>query len=344
MSNQMRQFSEMRYGVVRETISKFPSASHRTIAQVLMKEHSALFPSYDAARQLVRRQRGAASGYAEKHPGAPRALHPSKWKSGDNQWTMPDGVVKCEGWGPHVVTSPNPYRALIMNDLHIPFHSPREVETALCAGRDRKVDKIILNGDIADCHACSRWEVDPRKRKFAQEVDAVRQFLGYVRQMFPDAEIIYKLGNHEERYEKYMWLKCAEFLSVDKFEFRSVFDLDVHNIKLVGEKRPIRLGDLNLIHGHEYRFAISNPVSPARGLFLRAKAYAMCGHFHQPSYHPGKTIEDKIVACWSIGCLCDMHPDYAPFNEWSHGFAIVTVEPDGKFYVDNKIIRHGRIY
>jgi hypothetical protein len=120
--------------------------------------------------------------------------------------------------------------------------------------------------------------------------------------------------------------------------------LNIKDADYVTDKRPIRLGELNIIHGHEYKFAISNPVNPARGLFLRCKAYAMCGHFHQSSYHSEKNVEQNKIATWSTGCLCDMHPDYAPYNNWSHGFAFVETFADGKFEVQNKIIAHGRVF
>jgi hypothetical protein len=51
-----------------------------------------------------------------------------------------------------------------------------------------------------------------------------------------------------------------------------------------------------------------------------------------------------MITCWSIGCLCGLHPEYAPLNKWVHGFAIVHGESeDGYFEVENKRIVEGRI-
>jgi hypothetical protein len=141
-----------------------------------------------------------------------------------------------------------------------------------------------------------------------------------------------------------MRVKAPELLGVDRFEFKELFQLDKFGIELVEDKRVVKLGALNILHGHEYRFAISNPVNPARGLFLRCKAHAICGHFHQSSHHTEKTVEQKIIATWSTGCLCDLHPEYAPLNNWVHGFAFVESTSDGKFNVQNKVIRNGKVY
>ena len=50
------------------------------------------------------------------------------------------------------------------------------------------------------------------------------------------------------------------------------------------------------------------------------------------------------MSTWSTGCLCDLHPDYRPLNNWNHGFAIVEVAKDGTFQVQNKTVINGTIY
>jgi hypothetical protein len=214
---------------------------------------------------------------------------------------------------------------------------------AIDYGLERDANLILLNGDIIDFHAISRWEKDPRKRNLAAEVKFLRKFVECIRETFPKADIVYKLGNHEERWESYLFRNAPELLGVEEFDIAQI--LRLRPGELIRDCEPIQLGDLNVLHGHEYRFAISNPVNPARGLFLRAKAMALCGHFHQSSQHTEKTIEQHNLATWSAGCLCDLHPDYRPMNNWNHGFAFVTVHGSGKFEVENKYIStNGQIY
>ena len=176
------------------------------------------------------------------------------------------------------------------------------------------------------------------------EVNSIIQLLGYIRGKFPKARIIWKDGNHEERFWRYLKVKAAEFWGLEIFTLRKILELDDYGIEYIGEMRPIKLGKMYLLHGHEYKFPISNPVNPARGLFLRAKTHALCGHFHQSSQHSDRDLSEKVITCWSTGCLCDLHPAYRPLNNWSHGFAIIDTDSTGAFHVDNLRIIDGRIY
>jgi predicted phosphodiesterase len=322
-------------------LARFPKAATLTVAKALYRDHSPLFPNLEAARTLLRTLRGSAGDRLRKlcsqkenyrapgKPGDPFGKIPRARNPFDEKWVP----LQIEG----------PTRALVMSDIHLPFHDRAALMAALRAGKRAKVKLILLNGDMIDCHAISKWEKDPRKRDFPGELKMTRSFLETLRAAFPKARIILKLGNHEERFESYMFCKAPELLGVPDFELANLLRLSDIGAEHVREKRLIRLGELNVLHGHEYRYSISNPVNPARGLFLRAKAHALCGHFHQSSYHQAKNIEGKHVGCWSIGALCQLQQDYAPFNEWIHGFAIVDVDVDGKFEVSHHIITAGKV-
>lgn len=231
-----------------------------------------------------------------------------------------------------------------MADLHIPFHDKAGVLTAIRYGKEHGADTVLLNGDIADFFSVSFWQTDPNRRNLRAELDTVREFIRSLRKEFPKARIIYKVGNHEERWKRFVISKAPEIYGMDEIEIGPLLRLGEHRVELVDEKRPVRLGQLNVLHGHEYSFAISNPVNPARGLFLRCKAHAITSHFHQVSHHSEKTVEGGSIATWSTGCLCDINPEYRPLNNWSHGFAFVKVDADGKFHVDNKVLKSGKLY
>jgi predicted phosphodiesterase len=229
-------------------------------------------------------------------------------------------------------------------DAHIPYHDEAVLKLIIQAGQRAECDMVLLGGDFADCFALSKWEPDPRHRDFPAEIRAVKDGLKMVRNAFPKARIVWQLGNHEDRFERYMQHKCPELLGVDQFTYSEIYHTEEYGVELVGEKRPILLGKLHLIHGHEYSFPISNPVNPARGLFLRAKTHAVCGHFHQTSQHSEKRLDDKVVSCWSIGCACQLHPRYRPMNNWNHGFAIFRTDKTGAFDVESRKIIDGKVY
>lgn len=235
-------------------------------------------------------------------------------------------------------------KTLILSDIHAPYHHLPSLEAAINEGLKRNVQAVILNGDTLDFFAVSRWEKDPRKRDLAREVEIGRELLKAIREAFPGKQIIFKKGNHEERWESYLSNKAPELLGVDDFDTERIFRLDDLNMRVLDNRKHIRIGSLNVLHGHEFGRSIFSPVNAARGLFLRAKTSAIIGHYHQTSEHIEKDMNDKMVGCFSTGCLCDLRPDYARYNKWNHGFAIVENDPDGThFGVSNMKVLDGRV-
>lgn len=325
--------------IATKLLADYSKAGSLTLARMAFRDYPQVFLSVKSARSVFRRLRGASGAF---QPGIKEFIRTPQ-KSGDPFSKIPKAKLHFGGepWG--IVPYSGPLKSLVLSDIHFPYHDDVALSTALRYGRDNKADFILLNGDIADFFSISFWEKDPRERNFAAEVQGVQSFLGIIREGFPKARIVYKLGNHEERFIRYMSVKAPELLGIPDFEFKNLFRLDDLGIELVDGMRPVQLGKLNVLHGHEYKFNISNPVNPARGFFLRAKVHCMGGHLHQSSQHSEKNLEGKVVSTWSTGCLCDLHPDYRPLNPWNHGFAFVEVYKDGMFDVRNLTILNGKI-
>lgn len=313
---------------------KTPTAA---VARLLYNENPECFTTPNAARQAVRRARGEQNDkQSSKRAGTEKAVKLATFPSLPEPWEqMPDwGALEC----------PSKATWLVLSDVHVPFHDKRAVETAIEYGLANGAKHVLLNGDTCDFYGISRWEKDPRERRFPEEVKACRQFLEYLRGKFPKGRIIFKEGNHDERLYAYFAIKAPELLGLAEIELPSILQVEKHGVEYVGDKKPVRLGKLSAIHGHEYRFAIQNPVSPSRGLYLKAVANAFCGHFHQSSQHSSNNLEANVISTWSQGCLCDLRPRYLPLNNWNHGFVVVRVADGGAFEVDNKRIIHGKAY
>lgn len=294
----------------------------------------------NAAMLHVRRAKGV-QGVKNRERSVDKTHYRAKKTSADPWAEFPKGIIEAE-W--KSIRVPGPVRCLILSDVHIPYHDSDALMAAIEYGKKHEADTIILNGDIVDCFSISRWEKDPRQRNFANEIKTTKHFLHLLRRTFPKAKIIFKLGNHEERWEKYMYLKAPELLGVPDFEFEKLFGLAGFDIECVKDCLPIKLGKLNVIHGHEYRFSISNPVNPARGFYMRAKTHCIGGHLHQSSQHSETNLEGKTISCWSTGALCNLHPMYARINNWCLGFAFVTTDRNGAFEVQNLRIVDGKVY
>ena len=57
---------------------------------------------------------------------------------------------------------------------------------------------------------------------------------------------------------------------------------------------------------------------------------------HNPSHHNEVSMSGRMVGAWSLGCLCQLRPDYSPMTgNAQHGFAHVTIEDGGDFLFRN---------
>ena len=143
---------------------------------------------------------------------------------------FPNGLRHNKDFGAYPIKGVK--RALLLFDVHAPYHDEEALELAVQDGIDSGCDCVILVGDFMDFYACSFWEKDPRQRDFAGELKMGREMLKSIREAFPGKQIIYKLGNHEERYERWMIAKAPELLGVEDFQIQKLLRLDELNIRL----------------------------------------------------------------------------------------------------------------
>lgn len=319
--------------LMNDALTKFPDTPTLTLAKKLYASHSEMFINLEACRSALRRLRGNIGNLNRKK------LHDKKHvrENGKAGFSMklPDSIAK-----PLKDFKLPSGRTLIMSDIHVPYHDKAALETTLAYGDEYEPDNIILNGDITDFFSISRWDKNPIERDLARELMLARQFLAHLRERYPKTRIIYKLGNHEERWEHYMWHKAPEICGVAEFETRQLLEFSKWGVEEVKGKQRMKAGkSLTIIHGHEM-FGSNAPVNFARTLQTNLGVCAIAGHRHQTSEHAFKTADDKNIMCWSLGCLCDMRPDYATLNKWNHGFATMELDRND-FFVDNKRIING---
>jgi predicted phosphodiesterase len=233
-------------------------------------------------------------------------------------------------------------KILLLSDVHAPYHDELALKVALKHGIKEKVDCIILNGDFIDFYSKSRFESDYRQRNFPNEIKVAKGLLQMIRKVFPNALMVYKIGNHDDRWSQF--LVRNEIKGLDSIELASLLGFKELGIVEVDSMATIWANKLAIIHGHEHKYGMIAPVNPARGLFLRTKQSALMSHVHRVSEHTEKTHDGKLIGCWSTGCLCQLTPDYMPYNNHYHGFAIIELHDKGMFTVYNKKIIDGNVY
>ena len=306
------------------------------LTRLIMAENPLLYPNFEAARLSVRYVIGKQGN---KNRGDNKVKELFKTEQGDcNPYKLPKSDETI--YEPYIIKGK---RILVLSDIHIPYHSVSAITAAFNWAKDKKVDTVLLNGDTIDSHQLSRFVRDPKKRHFGEELSAFKDFIQVLKDTFPKAQIIFKEGNHEERYNSFLYAKARELSGVEEFELQNIILSRARGVEYVAEKRVMKAGDLNIIHGHEFIGGTFSPVNIARGLFLKAKVSCMQGHNHQTSEHTETDMNGRITTTWSIGCLSELHPDYMPLNRWNHGFAFIEVDKDGSFQVQNKRIHKGEV-
>lgn len=333
--------------LVRTACLKFPALPSRTLARKLLHENKGVWSNIEVCRNSVLWHRGRRTAKDSLRARTRRCANPAPSTAPRRPWNPEAYLPKSDesSFLPHVVEVARDTRALILGDIHLPYHNLPALTAALEHGRRNACGIVILNGDTLDCHRLSRFQKDPRARKFKDELTAANHLLDAIDELFPRARKIWKDGNHDERYDHHIAAHAEEIFDVIKEHaaLPRLLELDSRGWEYVTDKRPIHLGQLPLIHGHEYPTPVLGPVNAARGLFLRAKHCAMVNHHHQTSEHTETTIVENMITTWSVGCLCDLHPMYARFNKWNHGFAEVELARDRTFRVDNHRIHAGKI-
>lgn len=319
--------------IVLEYLDKYRSVSSYRLAKMIHAAHPLEFKTSEDARGAIRYYRGArgekAMNEMDKSLYKPRLI------------SVP--ATEEEDIEPFLL-GPKDYPMIVGGDAHIPYHSQDALELFIERGLDINANTWILDGDWLDMYQVSRWEKDPRRRGVKEEFSMFSEIMAVIRKASPKSRIIYKMGNHEERYEAYVQRVAPALWGLENMRFEAAPELQLkeNRVEIVRDKRMIKIDHLHVIHGHEYVFSISNPVNPARGLYLRAKKTAICAHFHQTSEHTETAIDGSTVKDWTLGCLCGLRPAYMPYNKWNHGFAELY-QDDGYFRVQNRSIISGRL-
>lgn len=307
------------------------------LARIMYKENPILFNTVEDARTCLRRLEGKAGG-SGKAQNAPEHLIKTEPRP-YNPYNLPESQEKI--YKPFIIKGHK--RVGILTDIHVPYHNIPALTAAIGRLKEEKIDGLLLNGDIIDFYNLSAYEKDPRKRSFASELDAFANLISALKREL-DCPIYYKIGNHEERYTRFLHQKASELVGVEEFDLHRIIKSRAGDITIIDDKRIVKLNVLNGIHGHEYKGGISTPVNIARGLYLRGKVSAFQGHNHATSEHTESNMNGEIVTTWSIGCLCELNPTYMPLNKWNHGFAIVDLDENGKdYFFRNFRILNGKV-
>lgn len=242
-------------------------------------------------------------------------------------------------------------RVLSISDAHVPFNLPVETFRKY-AGR---VDVLVFNGDIQDCHSCSSF---PRKYRigFDQEMVETRQYMIDVINMISPKKVIVIMGNHEYRLSRFLSDKLYDDIltimpdSPQELIVNKGFHLKDRLNKTetwysplceVFSERGIEIeydgswyklvGNVIFAHPLSYSAGMLKTTEKAVNFFLRNNRKFTCiclGHTHKLGF-----FKQGDILMYEQGCTCDLRKlDYNNGKlviPGQNGYIYLALDKDG---------------
>jgi len=326
--------------IVFEYLTKFPNAPSKTLAKKIYSEQSKYFDTWDVVYSRVRYYRGQLGKKSRENISNKLFQKPLKSKIMHTKLSLPESHTKTR----LKFVFPIACKTLgVFGDVHIPFHDNDALEVMFTKFEEEKVDAILINGDLLDFYQLSFHEKDPRQVHFKDEIEAGKEFLAYMRDRFPGIPIYYIPGNHENRFERYLRIKASELLDMDEFRLDVILHVAEYGVHFIPFRSNVSFGNYVIEHGDKLSGA--GGVVPARTLLIRLKTNAIVNHFHKSSESLQRVFGAEgptTIKAYSLGCMCDLNPDYMEINEWNHGFAIMK-KKDKIVIVNNYKIENNQL-
>lgn len=234
-----------------------------------------------------------------------------------------------------VLTSPGD-RALLFHDVHFPIHDPGCMDVVVEAAQVLGCNIAVANGDIFDALAVSSHRRPARQAlqygSLELEAEVGEPYLRAIRSAIPYC--IYKRGNHEERVERLV----DENPGLAGLEWYEPFAQAVEGWDCLPGDCVVKLGGLNIFHGHEITGTLrKHPATAVLSAYPGQNTYF--GHCHKIDVATTPTSKDGrqvVHGAWTGGHLADPRKmGYAAsFRQaWQQGFSVVEQWENGLFTV-----------
>jgi UDP-2,3-diacylglucosamine pyrophosphatase LpxH len=216
-------------------------------------------------------------------------------------------------------------------------------------------EEIVMLGDHVDCGGVFKVQPD----NYAEDLDytyegdlkAANAFLDEIQKRAPRATIWYLEGNHEQHLERWAARQMRSRLDVEgivtSYAPRHRLRLAQRGIKYFSSREfhhglsvrgSIKIGKCYFTHG------ISTTKHATSCHVVKFGGNIVHGHTHRAQSYLTRTVAAEEIGGWSPGTLAQLQPLYrhTDVSEWSHGYGLQIVEPDGRFLHLNIPIVRGK--
>lgn len=211
------------------------------------------------------------------------------------------------------------------------------LDDSLAFIRDFRPDVFVLGGDFLDFDAISCFNGHKRNaiginavlRDTKREILLGRAMLDEIRKAVgPKCKIVFLVGNHEERLEKFFFEYPQLFSDYTTLE--GALELKKRNIELIEQGGFFKLGKLYFLHGEKYG---SDNFTKAAAMKCRKNLRLFHHHTNQSYMITNELDTNEKVETKSCGCMCGMSPSFmkGSQNRWINSFFCGYVLPDGNY-------------
>jgi len=253
-----------------------------------------------------------------------------------------------------VTIAATPGLTLVAGDFHFPEQDDAAVAVFLETCRQLKPSRVILNGDLPDLLAVSKYPKDVRAGHswpLGEEAAAMHAFLHELERVLPrDAEIVETEANHSgngtaSRWWRYLSDAAGALVSLPnaeaKLSYQAWWYPEWSRIRLVED--VLLAEDLLVMHGDIVR---KHAGYSARATMEKWFSSVMHNHTHRQGMGaqrvPSRTGRGEAqLRFFETGCMCKLKPSYASAVNWTQGFAVVREGGPRRYAVELVTIEDG---
>jgi len=248
-------------------------------------------------------------------------------------------------------------QGLIIPDCHINSEHKRAYELMLRASKTLNGGKgpafIYILGDYGDFISVTGHQRRAFEERFLyKEAAAINARLDQLDRLWPRAHKTFIEGNHEWRLARYLDSKAPELSKT--MDVKSLLRLDRRpkwTFVPYGPTQLVRVAGSKLYARHE---PLAGGTLPAHGTVVKAGCSIVYGHTHTAQASQVVMANGDTHIGISVGWLGDDRKDAFAYvkshHQWSLGFGVVTVIPNGDFFIEtarvinNKTLVNGRLF
>lgn len=266
------------------------------------------------------------------------------------QGELPEGVIHCA----------------VASDFHSKFVDPFALRVWHEVLKIVKPAQVVLNGDVVDFPQISRHRKLPGHFSLGlqEEIDFARErILRPVREILPDSNILFTIGNHEYRLVNYIADTAPDLAALAVYDdagkkinvtFESLFGLNALKIGLVcrqnflapynkQKKRELQENWVTIADSLVVTHGMSCAKFAADEQLKRYQKSGTSGHTHRPQVITANSLgtgalswtSTPMMASFAVGADYVSEP-----SQWNMGFSIFTIDSKKKLVVPQMVLVH----